>query len=134
YFGLQEYGYSIGATDIPDRVLRYARTMSFVVLAASQLFYSLSMRNPTKLVFKIGIFSNMFLIGSIVIGIILQLVVISIPFLANSFGVQFLSVRDWGMVLLFSLIPLIVNEVLKLFNRTPAKDKINHLAGPHMFL
>src|SRR5690606_35169329 len=36
YLGLREHGYSLGlAADIPKEVLTYARTMAFVVLAAS---------------------------------------------------------------------------------------------------
>lgn len=114
YFGLHEHGYTMGSNNIPDEVLTYARTMSFVVLAASQLFYSLSMRSSTKSIFKIGIFSNMYLIGSIIVGFILQLGVISIPFFANAFKVHNLSIKDWGIVILFALVPLTINELIKL--------------------
>ncbi len=117
YFGLNEYGYSLGSKDIPESVMTYARTMSFVVLAASQLFYSLSMRNASKSIFKVGLFTNKYLIGAIVVGFILQLGVISIPFLAGAFKVQMLSLGDWGLVILFALVPLAVNELIKLFSR-----------------
>ncbi len=96
YFGLDEFGYSLGSKNIPDDVLTYARTMAFVVLAGSQLFYSLSMRSPIKSIFKVGLFTNKYLIGAIIIGFILQLGVISIPVLAQAFSVQMLSVRDWA--------------------------------------
>lgn len=121
YFGLYEHGYSLGVQQIPEDVLTYARTMAFVVLAASQLFYSLAMRSSTKSIFKIGIFTNKYLIGSIFVGLILQLGVISIPFLANAFGVQNLSIKDWGLVILFALVPLIVNEIVKIFIRMAEK-------------
>src|SRR5690606_22257882 len=91
YFGLSEHGYSLGSKNIPEDVLTYARTMSFVVLAASQLFYSLSMRNSTKSIFKIGLFTNKYLLGAIIVGFILQLGVISISVLANAFKVHNLS-------------------------------------------
>lgn len=121
YFGLRQYGYSLGSKNIPEAVLTYARTMSFVVLAGSQLFYSLTMRNPIKSIFQIGLFSNMYLIGAIIVGFILQLGVISVPFLANSFKVHNLSLGDWGLVIGFSLVPLLVNELIKIFMRTTAK-------------
>jgi Ca2+-transporting ATPase len=92
--------------------------MAFVVLAASQLFYSLSMRNFTKSIFKIGIFSNMMLIGSIIVGILLQLIVITVPALANAFGVHNLSLTEWGIAIGFALIPLIVNEIIKVFTKS----------------
>lgn len=117
YFGLQEHGYSLGSTNIPEDVLTYSRTMSFVVLAASQLFYSLTMRNSTKSIFQIGLFTNKYLIGAIIIGFILQFGVITVPFLANAFNVHNLSLYDWGLVVLFALIPLAVNELIKVFMR-----------------
>lgn len=117
YYGLWEHGYQLGAGSISKDALIYARTMAFVVLAASQLFYSLSMRNQDKSIIEIGLFSNMYLVGSIIIGILLQLVVISIPVLANAFGVHNLSFKDWLIVIGFALIPLIVNEIIKVFSR-----------------
>jgi len=121
YYGLWEHGYTLGSIGTAaadpkfEAALTYARTMAFVVLAASQLFYSFTMRNATKSIFKIGVFTNKYLIGSLIVGILLQLVVISIPVLATAFGVHFLTLKDWGLVLLFALIPLIVNELIKLF-------------------
>lgn len=122
YFGLSEYGYSLGSKDIPENVLTYARTMAFVVLAASQLFYSLTMRNSTKSIFQVGLFTNKYLVGAIIIGFILQLGVISVPFLASAFKVQMLSGRDWGLVILFALVPLLVNEIVKFTVRLKEKN------------
>ncbi len=118
YFGLAKHGYSLGADNIPEEVLTYARTMAFIVLAASQLFYSLTIRNSSKSIFQIGLFSNKYLIASIIMGIILQLGVISVPFLANAFKVHNLTLKDWGIVLLLALVPFIVNEIIKMFTMT----------------
>lgn len=115
-WGVTERGYAVGS-NIPDDVVTYGRTMAFVVLAASQLFYSLSMRNATKSIFQIGLFTNMKLIWSIIIGFILQFAVISIPPLATAFGVHNLPLQDWGVVIIFALIPLFVNEIIKMFAR-----------------
>lgn len=123
YYGLWEHGYILGAGTIPEEGLTYARTMAFVVLAASQLFYSLSMRNSRKSIFKIGLFSNKYLIGAIIVGILLQLVVISIPFLANAFGVHNLTLQDWGLVISFSLVPLVVNEIIKFISKGAQESK-----------
>jgi Ca2+-transporting ATPase len=122
YYGLWEHGYVIGSGPVPEEALPYARTMSFVVLAASQLFYSFSMRSTTKSLFKVGIFSNIFLVGSLIVGMLLQLVVISVPVLAKAFGVHNLTLQDWALVLIFALIPLIVNEIIKVFMR-PKDEK-----------
>ncbi len=119
YIGLREYGYSPSSENIPFEVLTYGRTMAFVVLAASQLFYSLTMRNDKKTIFKIGFLSNKYLIGSIFIGLLLQLGVISIPFLARAFKVVNLSLKDWGIVFSLALIPLFFKELYKLIRFSP---------------
>jgi len=113
YFGLAEHGYTIGTSQVPETALNYARTIAFLVLAASQLFYSLSLRHETDSIFKIGLFSNLPLILSIVVGLGLQLMVVSVPFMAEAFKVQMLSLNDWILVLGLSLIPLSFKEFYK---------------------
>ena len=93
--------------------LKYARTMSFIVLTVSQLFYAYTMRDNEQSIIKIGAFSNKFLNYATLIGIVLQFSLISIPFLANAFNVQALSFLDFDIVIIFALIPLIVNEIIK---------------------
>lgn len=121
YFGLAEHGYALSDSGISNEAMTYARTMAFVVLAASQLFYSLTMRHSVKSIFQVGLWSNKPLIGAIIIGLFLQLGVISVPFMAAAFKVHMLSLYDWGLVFLFALIPVSVNELLKLFSRYMGK-------------
>ncbi|MFD3156054.1 cation-translocating P-type ATPase [Haloimpatiens sp. FM7330] len=109
--------------NIPFDALEHAQTMSFVVLSVSQLVHSLNMRNETKSIFKIGLFSNMYLIGSIIIGIFLQDIIITVPALAKVFKVHALSAIDWLFVSILCLIPLLFNEIVKAIKRNKIKDK-----------
>ena len=97
--------------------LVHAQTMAFVVLSLSQLFFSLNMRSTKKSIFSLGLFTNKFLIGSIVFGIFIQVIIITVPFLAKIFKVYSLSFSDWVFVTLISMVPLIVNEIVKIFIR-----------------
>ncbi|WP_018751712.1 cation-translocating P-type ATPase [Paenibacillus sanguinis] len=117
YIGLAEHGYGLRSPNISEEAMTYARTMAFVVLAASQLFYSFSKRSATKSIFTIGLFSNKMLVGAVIAGLVLQYASISIPFLAAAFKVQNLSLLDWGLVFVLALIPLILNEIIKVFVR-----------------
>ncbi|MGL4107202.1 calcium-translocating P-type ATPase, PMCA-type [Clostridium sp. LP20] len=110
------FAFKLGEHLYPDSLM-HAQTMAFVVLSVSQLFFSLNMRNTKKSIFSLGLFSNKYLIGSIVFGILIQFAVITIPFLAGIFKVYPLSFRDWGLVLLISIMPLVINEILKIFLR-----------------
>ena len=122
-WGLNERGFTLmesGATNPSAELthaLEYARTMAFVVLATSQLFYSFTLRSEAKSIFQVGIFKNKYLVGSLFAGIILQIGVISIPFLAKAFNVHTLPLNDWVIVFGFALIPLVVNEIIKIFMR-----------------
>ncbi|MHA4111726.1 cation-translocating P-type ATPase [Bacillus cereus] len=102
---------------IDDDALLHAQTMAFVFLSFSQLVHSFNLRSITKSIFSIGIFTNKYLVFSLLIGVLMQVCIISIPPLANIFGVHALTMRDWGFVLLLSIIPLILNEIIKLVKR-----------------
>jgi Ca2+-transporting ATPase len=117
WFGYYEHGFSPFDHSVPEFTLDYARTMAFMVLVMCQLFYSLAVRNSSKSIFKIGIFSNKYLVGAITLGIFLQLIVIGIPTMQSAFHLQMLDPRDWMIVIGLGLVPLLSNEVFKIFIR-----------------
>ena len=102
--------------------LTQGRTMAFIVLTVSQLFYSLTMRNSQKTIFEIGIFKNKYLIYSIIIGIALQIGLTSFAPIAKIFKVTNISFGNWDVVLIFALIPFVVNEVIKLVSRKKSSN------------
>ncbi len=121
-YGVNKYGDAgvtlVNIANNPE-ALMHAQTIAFVVLSGTQLIHSLNMRSSDKSIFKIGLFSNMYLIYAMVVGIALQMAVIYIPPIARMFNVIPLTLADWGLVIVLSLIPLVINEIIKLF----IKDK-----------
>jgi len=79
----------------------------------------LNCRSEKNSLFKIGIFSNKYLIGAIVISILLQVIVIYTP-LAIFFKTVPLSLVDWIYIILMSSTVLIFGETIKLI-----RNKIN---------
>ncbi|WP_415337562.1 calcium-transporting P-type ATPase, PMR1-type [Clostridium perfringens] len=114
--GITLFAFKLGERLYADSLIP-AQTMAFVVLSVSQLFLSLSLRSNTKSAFSLGIFSNKYLVYSILLGIFLQVIIISISFIANIFKVTPLLLYDWIVVILVSLIPFAINEILKLFRK-----------------
>ncbi|WP_163192495.1 cation-translocating P-type ATPase [Clostridium thermarum] len=104
-----------------EDALRHARTMAFVVLSVSQLFHSLNMRHPEKSIFQVGVFTNKYLIASVLLGIFLQDVVITVPILREVFDVFNLLPEDWLLVGALSIMPLVINEIIKLIRRITKK-------------
>lgn len=88
------------------------RTMAFAVLSISQLVHAFNMRSEHS-VFKAGIFKNPYLVLSLISGLILEVSVISVPYLANIFGVVPLNAMGWIVVTVLSIMPLIIVELQK---------------------
>ena len=117
WFGYYEHGFSPFDHSAPENTVEYARTMAFMVLVMCQLFFSLAVRNSSKSIFQIGIFSNKYLVGAIVLGVLLQLIVIGIPVMQRAFHLQMLDLRGWLIAISLGLVPLLFNEIVKIFIR-----------------
>ena len=122
WIGYQEHGTNPFDHAAPANTVEYARTMAFMVLVMCQLFYSLALRHHSKSIFKLGIFSNKYLIGAILVGTFLQLIVVGIPAMQHAFHLQMLDLRGWITVILLSLVPLLVSEIVKIFIRTRKRN------------
>lgn len=123
WFGYYEHGYSPFDPAVPVETVEYARTMAFMVLVMSQLFYSLAVRHSSKSIFWIGVFSNKYLVGAILLGIFLQLFVIEIPVMQRAFHLQMLDLGGWVTAISLGLVPLLFNEIFKLFIRADKRRK-----------
>ncbi len=121
WFGYYEHGYSPFDPSAPENTIEYARTMAFMTLVMCQLFFSLAVRNSSKSIFQIGVFSNKYLVGAIVLGVLLQLIVIGIPFMQRAFHLQMLDLGGWIIAITLGLVPLLINEIVKIFIRTRLK-------------
>jgi P-type Ca2+ transporter type 2C len=122
WFGYYEHGYSPFNHSAPPETLEYARTMAFMVLIMCQLFYSLAVRDSSKSIFQIGIFTNKYLVGAILLGVFLQLIVIEIPVMQHAFHLQMLDFRAWVIAISLGLVPLLFNEFFKIFIRARKKN------------
>lgn len=117
--GLYEQGVTftqIGSIAHGEEAFIHASTMAFVVLAFSQLFYAFSLRSTKKSVFQVGVFKNKALIGSLILGILLQMMIINMPFFNQAFQVNPLNFADWDIVILLSLLPFGVHELIKIIS------------------
>jgi len=121
FFGYYEHGYTPFDKEVPLNTIEYARTLAFMVLVVCQLFYSLALRDERKSIFSIGMFSNKYLVGAILVGLALQSVVIGIPVIKNAFHLQMPDLRAWGIIFALGLMPLVLNEIFKVFIRISGK-------------
>lgn len=89
-----------------------ARTMTFAVLAFTQITHVFNVRSTYYSAFR-GMFSNKLLLGALAIVIGLMLIVLEIPALHDIFHLASLSQEQWLWVLGLSFAPLLIVEVVK---------------------
>ena len=102
--------FSTGANVFGDLIT--GRTMAFAVLSISQLVHAFNMRCEHSVI-KAGLFKNHYLVLSLIVGLILEVSVISVPQLSVIFGVVPLSFAAWCVVAVLSVMPLIIVELQK---------------------
>jgi Ca2+-transporting ATPase len=100
-----------------DGSLLHARSMGFTVLSISQLFHAFNIRHARKSIVQVGLLSNRFLVGSFLLCLLLQILVVTLPAAAALFRVVTLTMRDWGVVAGLAILPVVLNEAVKLFFR-----------------
>ena len=89
--------------------------MAFVCLSLLELIHSFNIRSE-KSIFKIGLLSNVYLVGAVAIGILMQLTVVLVPALAKIFSVVLLNRVQWIYVSVICILPIIVMEAQKKLN------------------
>lgn len=112
YLGFAMHGAPIGGNNFATAE---ARTMAFITLVFAQLFFALSIRSEHENMISRETFSNFYLIGAVVLGIILQILIVSIPALAEIFKLTALPLTTWLIVTGIALVPAILNEIRKFF-------------------
>jgi len=96
-----------------SRGVAYWQTVVFTVLTVSQLFHSLAVRSETASLFSIGLFSNMPMLGAVILTVIMQLAVIYVPALNGIFHTQPLPLFDLAVCLALSSLVLCAVEIEK---------------------
>ncbi|MCF7831138.1 HAD-IC family P-type ATPase [Candidatus Gracilibacteria bacterium] len=100
--------------------LVHAQTVAFTALVFVQLVNAFSARSNKTSVFKQNPFSNHFLVLAIITSIMLVMLMVYTPFLNKALGTTFLTLQDWVVISVATIIPLIVVEVRKVLVRRVA--------------
>ncbi len=108
----------------PEMAAEHAHTMTFAVLAFSQIMLILGSRSNTVSAFR-GMFSNRWLWGAFAVVAAMMFAVLEIPALMPIFRVSDLAWAEWMWVLGLSVAPLFFTEAAKLILRATAK-RVRH--------
>ena len=93
--------------------LEVGRTMAFIALGMLELVHSFNIKSEQS-IFKTGILENKYLIGSFILGTIVQTIVVVIPTLANVFKLVSLTSTQWIITIIISILPIPIMELNKM--------------------
>ena len=92
--------------------LEAGRTMAFLSIGFLELIHSFNVKNE-KSIFEAGLFENKYLVGSFVLGIFIQAIVVVVPAFAKVFEVVPLNLTQWIITVAISILPVPVIELQK---------------------
>jgi Ca2+-transporting ATPase len=116
-------GLLIGGVSLASQAIYYFngsdvwQTMVFTTLTLAQLVHVLVIRSERESLFSMGVLSNRYLIGAIVLTILLQLAVIYVPWLQTIFKTQALSITELSVCFALAGVILVAVETEKWFVR-----------------
>ena len=97
------------------------KTMVFTTLCISQMGHALAVRSHHRLTIELNPFSNPYLLASVVVTTLLQLVLIYVPPIRSFFGTEVLTGQQLLICFGFSLLIFVWVELEKLFVRLVRK-------------
>ena len=110
---------SLGAISaaLTGTTLVRAQTYAFTVLALSQLFHAVGMRDVNTTIFRRDLLRNKMMNVAFLVGFALQILATEIPFLHGVFGTVQLRFVEWLSLVLFAMLPLVFHEIFVLVRK-----------------
>jgi Ca2+-transporting ATPase len=119
WVGLFVGGFSIASQAWAyGRGVAYWQTVVFTVLTLSQLFHSLAVRSERASLLRIGISTNLPMLGAVLLALALHLGVIYVPALNDIFATRPLPAFDLAVCLALSSLVLVAVEIEKALVRS----------------
>jgi Ca2+-transporting ATPase len=108
---------SIASTYAMEDILMHGQTYAFCILAVSEVFHAIGMRDENTSIFKFNWFDNKLMLWSILVGFLGQIMVTEIPLFINLFGTVHLSLIEWLAIIGVASMSLVCHEVMVLVNK-----------------
>ncbi|WP_295474993.1 cation-translocating P-type ATPase [uncultured Subdoligranulum sp.] len=112
----------VGYFEMPHGVSEDGMTMAFLTMSMCEIFHSFNMRSQRGSIFKVH-GHNKVLWGAMLGSLVLTTLVLEVPFIANAFGFTPISLPEYLVALGLSIVVIPVVEIVKLIQRSLAKNK-----------
>jgi Ca2+-transporting ATPase len=107
--------------DLKDPMLPRWEAVAFATLVLSGLLRAFTARSERTSLFKIGVFSNTWMVNTVLFSFALVLAAINVPFLNPIFETVPLTFAEWLWIVPFALFTSITAEVIKIYLRARAQ-------------
>ena len=109
--------------------LEVGRTMAFISLSMLELVHSFNIRSEDNSIFEIGVFKNKYLTLAFLLGLILQIAVVTLPVISTIFDVVPLTSSQWIITSIISILPIIIIEIKKKVHEILFGKRIYNIYG-----
>jgi potassium/sodium efflux P-type ATPase len=117
-FTLYRYGWQWGMPLAGDsQTFLKASSTAFALLIVIQMVNAFNSRSASNSIFKLGFFSNPFLLGAILSSVVLTFILVEVPEVQNYLHTTRLDLWDWALIIGSSLLVLFADEIRKIFVR-----------------
>nr|KJB58673.1 hypothetical protein B456_009G220900 [Gossypium raimondii] len=104
---------------------RHPSTVAMTVLVVVEMFNALNNLSENQSLLVIPPWSNLWLVASIILTMLLHILILYVPPLSTLFSVTSLSWNEWAVILYLSFPVIIIDEVLKFFSRNSHGIRFN---------
>ena len=104
-----------------------AQTMVFCLITISEMFNAFNWRSDRISLFRLGLFSNRSLLFAVVTTILLQVLVVYVPFFQKPFHTTALAFTDWFWIVLLGSTTFVFMEAIKLIENLRGLRKNKYL-------
>lgn len=105
--------------------LDYARNMMLTTLVLSQIFRIFGARSQTRLFWEVGVLSNLWLLGVVILTGFLQISLHFFPLTQRVFGLQPLSLTEFFLILPLALVVITIMEIKKIIIKFYSQGRSN---------
>ncbi|XP_022844407.1 calcium-transporting ATPase 3, endoplasmic reticulum-type isoform X1 [Olea europaea var. sylvestris] len=105
---------------------RHPSTVAMTVLVVVEMFNALNNLSENQSLFVIPPWSNLWLVGSIVLTMLLHVLILYVQPLSVLFSVTPLSWTEWTVIFYLSFPVIIIDEILKFFSRNSSGMRLSY--------
>ena len=100
-------------TDAWNTMMEEARTIAFTTIVLFQMSYVISARSLQLPIYKIGFWTNKYLLAAAGGSVLLQMMVVYVPFFQDIFRTTALPLEDWYVIVPMALSVFVIMEIVK---------------------